>query len=1316
MRLFMKVYYLLLSYLVRLNAENVYVDSNLFVVVDKELDFEAAKYYCNNKYNGLANIYDPNENNMLIQLLNVNFVTGAFIAYYKQGSKWQWQSNVSSNPMLWLQSPFTEISTNIEDLTTNCVYISRYGWRYTQCSNNHQFVCETRDHSPQFIESDAFMLSKQKLNFNDARSLCRSRFGYDLATIYDEEEYINAQTLCSQNTKNQEDTNCWFGYQEDTNSENENEWQWIQNIPANVIPINELINTELWTITPWQISTADILCQASYNLTISYASDGENFNKNASGSFSVHSAIRFEAIDITYNSKLRFTVNSIANVLPGLKCSIYFENNTYNTIPGDSVYFSLKSYDNTSRDIITKAHTTTYDDNQLVPGIDNNAKWIWNVYYSNKTLVLAAEEIIFEFSFKYVKDIQNKPSDNCASISYYPPYKWKTTNCQQKLYFICNKYEHKPTFKVSYDDKFALLTDRTLTQSQSTVLCNNIYGYGLATIYSYYEFTQINKLLTQYNIGNAWIGLYHNNETFIDSNNMDNNYGWQTESFFIFDEWTNNVWNTQLFPQLSINDSCVQQTNESKWQTVNCNIKSYAICNFESHSPQFISSQLGSFYLLQNQLHNYMNGEQICRDYVGKRSTGAIIYHPIENERAIWACSNSTNGKGCFIGYNNIKYRNNTYFRWRNGAMINVFEYPWFGNPFLNVSNNILKVDGYNYNASCTAIIKDNITNEWGWSIVDCENELNILCDSGDDHSQCWMLQNCAQCALRSDCSWCGDRCILTEEMCYSDQLIQQEFGCDDYNPIINITYTKNYNYSFTINVTLCPSIAPENIHIRNLKHYVNYSNCVINEGSIELYIDSDYQDAKYGNYDIFGKVIELKQSSINPGSDRFENITIFEKQPACDIRIRHGWVRSITCDAKGAGYQNNVTQFDTLHDVLRYLLPRLQHRLFEGWDIPEDNLFGYSTMNRSYNFNPHSYDHSIHRKFAKDSIINQRYANSTSDLLWEHRYHIESQQTVVKHVSFDMVHVFAHIPHHNDSQQFVLFTWCGYELELINQQNISSSKIESIKKQLYKISNLQTKNYTFDEWKGIRPMNTYSFTDPIANNEQKRRLQILIAAEVEEFCCQYHELSGPKDQEIMLEIWGFQLWVSQIIETIHSGYSFLDLLKQAGGFEHNSKFQPKPLSIVKDIIELDAAINIAFGFGWEWLSEGAGGLGQESEEIVRRRRNLMQTNIPTTTSTLNPTKKPTKNPIQKPTKNPTQKPTQNPTQKPTENPTTTTTQTPTKKSTENPTTSPSTVPTEKEEDEDEDEESNSGSMKDCPIEFQIADKLLPFLLSANQR
>ena len=87
-----------------------------------------------------------------------------------------------------------------------------------------------------------------------------------------------------------------------------------------------------------------------------------------------------------------------------------------------------------------------------------------------------------------------------------------------------------------------------------------------------------------------------------------------------------------------------------------------------------------------------------------------------------------------------------------------------------------------------------------------------MLCDSGDDHAQCWMLQNCALCALRADCGWCGGHCQLTDEVCYDAvTLIEQEFACEDYNPLVNVTYHENFNYSFAVN-TMCASTAPYSV------------------------------------------------------------------------------------------------------------------------------------------------------------------------------------------------------------------------------------------------------------------------------------------------------------------------------------------------------------------------------------------------------------------------------------------------------------------------------------------------------------------------
>ena len=962
--------------------------SDLFVIPDIKMTFTQAQEYCNANYHGLANIYDPNENNIILQLVNLNHINETYIGYYREGTEWKWESNVSSNPMLFLQSPLASISSNIEDPTTICMTITRYGWLYSECDISYNFICETRSHIPEFIQRGSFMLSERKLKFDDARSLCRAQFGADLATIYEEQEYSVAQSLCSNNTVFGRDnqTNCWIGYQRGIL--NENEWDWIQDLPSNVVPINELINVDLWSIFPWQLSVADVYCQGAANVTIEYSSNGNDFIGNISEQYSLK-ATYYDAENVLYESILQFRVEVYKGVLPGLKCTIHFEDDLYDTISGDYMYWSIVNSSNGLYDIV-EAYTT-YNDNENPAGITDDAKWLWNIVYQNKDNVTGYTEVNFQFSFENVKNIQNKPGDDCASISYYPPHKWKTNNCQEKFYAICNAYDHKPVFKTSTNDEFALLTDRQLTREQANSLCQNIYGYGLATIYSFYEFNEINDMLIAYDIDDAWIGLHIDNSTFVDSNNLDNNYGWETQTDFIFDSWTLDIWEgDDAFPDPSYIDDkfCVIQTNgsESEWQLINCNLTSYAICNYDTHEPEFTSSQLGSFYLLESQLQNYENGEEMCRDYVGIYSTGAIIYHPIENERAIWACSNATNGQGCFIGFNNLRYDNFTGFRWKNGALINVFDYPWFGNPWLNISNETDHMAIADYLAElfdpndtdsnwCTAIMQDEITEEWGWDIVDCDEELNILCDSGDDHAQCWMLQSCSECAIRSDCGWCDGQCQLNDEICYplGTELIDQEFACDDYDPIINVTWSKDFNYTFTVNITTCASTAPESVSTEELGNYVNYSTCVLQSELIELYIISDEGDAIYGNYEILGKMIQLDQSTNNPGSDTFQNTTTFESQPVCDISVRHGWVRSITCDKNGAGYENNVTQFDMLHDVLRYLLPRLQKRLFQGYDIPEDSLFGYSTMERTYDDS--SSDHSIHRVMSFYSIPSNKLA-----------------------------------------------------------------------------------------------------------------------------------------------------------------------------------------------------------------------------------------------------------------------------------------------------------------------------------------------------
>ena len=57
---------------------------------------------------------------------------------------------------------------------------------------------------------------------------------------------------------------------------NENEWEWVQDIPSITTATNKLINTNAWTIDPWQNNIAHVYCQTNtdQDISISYSIDG----------------------------------------------------------------------------------------------------------------------------------------------------------------------------------------------------------------------------------------------------------------------------------------------------------------------------------------------------------------------------------------------------------------------------------------------------------------------------------------------------------------------------------------------------------------------------------------------------------------------------------------------------------------------------------------------------------------------------------------------------------------------------------------------------------------------------------------------------------------------------------------------------------------------------------------------------------------------------------------------------------------------------------------------------------------------------------
>ena len=63
----------------------------------------------------------------------------------------------------------------------------------------------------------------------------------------------------------------------------------------------------------------------------------------------------------------------------------------------------------------------------------------------------------------------------------------------------------------------------------------------------------------------------HDNETFVDANNLDSHYGWDTLSDFIFVDWTAQVFGFLEPPSRYGSDET------STWRSVDCNATSYRL-------------------------------------------------------------------------------------------------------------------------------------------------------------------------------------------------------------------------------------------------------------------------------------------------------------------------------------------------------------------------------------------------------------------------------------------------------------------------------------------------------------------------------------------------------------------------------------------------------------------------------------------------------------------------------------------------------------------------------------------------------------------
>eukprot|EP01083_Nonionella_stella_P154149 496335_1 len=130
-----------------------------------------------------------------------------------------------------------------------------------------------------------------------------------------------------------------------------------------------------------------VICQAIDSVTISYARDGDIYTQNTTDRYPVNTPIIWEVEDVMYTSNIKFTVSvPHTQFLPGLQCSIRFEQDTYNTFGGNYMYWSVVSVSGTeytSSDIVDAISLQTILEGMTVSNISSKATWIWNHLYNN---------------------------------------------------------------------------------------------------------------------------------------------------------------------------------------------------------------------------------------------------------------------------------------------------------------------------------------------------------------------------------------------------------------------------------------------------------------------------------------------------------------------------------------------------------------------------------------------------------------------------------------------------------------------------------------------------------------------------------------------------------------------------------------------------------------------------------------------------------------------------------------------------------------------------------------------------------------------
>eukprot|EP01084_Bolivina_argentea_P269945 458900_1 len=118
---------------------------------------------------------------------------------YTDNSDFDWGTNKSIYP--WYQS----INGSISEW--NCTHLSEirnYKWIDEQCDTKQRFIC---DECIWNEFSKYILIDDNKYNFSQGNSYCQAQFHTNLASIHNEEEYKEAQLLCSLSN----DSNCWIG-------------------------------------------------------------------------------------------------------------------------------------------------------------------------------------------------------------------------------------------------------------------------------------------------------------------------------------------------------------------------------------------------------------------------------------------------------------------------------------------------------------------------------------------------------------------------------------------------------------------------------------------------------------------------------------------------------------------------------------------------------------------------------------------------------------------------------------------------------------------------------------------------------------------------------------------------------------------------------------------------------------------------------------------------------------------------------------------------------------------------------------------------